>query len=422
VSLVSQQDISAFKEALDILRKRPQTYQDCVSWAREQFEKYFNHDVRQLVHVYPLDAKTKDGNLFWSLPKRPPSPLDFDGNNPLHTQCVSSLACLLANVFKIKIPAENPRSEKFRLEVGEMAKSVKVKEFVPDQSAAKQIQASVEKEDKDGEEEKEEEAKQDSVDDTQAMKKEFLEILKTIPKKEGESYEKAFIQAEEFEKDDDANFHIDFIYAMANCRSSCYKLDPMDWIQVKLKAGRIVPAMATTTASIAGLQALELVKILKGAKKVDQRNSFLNLAVPIMQASEPGDLQKIQLTEKISATLWDSWEIEGREGFKKDGKLRTLKDLIAQVETKYEGLKVKDVLKGNTPLYFHAIMNAPGKEKDRERVLGSSLLDLLEMEEGDLEKNKEGVNYVDITMTCSLTSDEKGDILEGVPPVRVLFS
>jgi hypothetical protein len=54
---------------------------------------------------------------------------------------------------------------------------------------------------------------------------------------------------------------------MGNCRAACYKLDAMDWIQVKLKAGRIVPAMATTTASIAGLQTLELVKLLRNCKK-----------------------------------------------------------------------------------------------------------------------------------------------------------
>lgn len=69
---------------------------------------------------------------------------------------------------------------------------------------------------------------------------------------------------------------------MANCRANNYKLDPMDWITVKLKAGRIVPALATTTACIAGLQTLELVKLLKGCKKTDHRNVFLNLAVPIM--------------------------------------------------------------------------------------------------------------------------------------------
>jgi len=86
---------------------------------------------------------------------------------------------------------------------------------------------------------------------------------------------------------------------MGNCRSVNYKLDPMDWITVKLKAGRIVPALATTTAAVAGLQTLELVKLIRGCKKTDHRNVFLNLAVPIMQASEPGDVAKTNLTEDI---------------------------------------------------------------------------------------------------------------------------
>ena len=34
------------------------------------------------------------------------------------------------------------------------------------------------------------------------------------------------------------------------------------------KAGRIVPALATTTASVAGLQTLELVKVLANSKKL----------------------------------------------------------------------------------------------------------------------------------------------------------
>lgn len=74
------------------------------------------------------------------------------------------------------------------------------------------------------------------------------------------------VKAEEFEKDDDSNFHIDFMYALGNLRAANYKLDPMEWIQVKLKAGRIVPALATTTAAVAGLQTLEMLKILKDMK------------------------------------------------------------------------------------------------------------------------------------------------------------
>ena len=61
------------------------------------------------------------------------------------------------------------------------------------------------------------------------------------------------INVEEFEKDNDHNFHIDFIAASANCRAVNYKLLPMDWMDVKLKAGRIIPALATTTAAVAGL-------------------------------------------------------------------------------------------------------------------------------------------------------------------------
>lgn len=64
-----------------MLKKRPQTWMDCIEFARMKFEKLFNHDVRQLLHVYPLDSKTKEGTNFWTLPKRPPTPIEFDMNN-----------------------------------------------------------------------------------------------------------------------------------------------------------------------------------------------------------------------------------------------------------------------------------------------------------------------------------------------------
>jgi len=56
----------------------------------------------------------------------------------------------------------------------------------------------------------------------------------------------------------------------------------MDWLQVKIKAGRIVPALATTTATVAGLQTIELIKILKNEKLSNMKNAFLNLAVPLL--------------------------------------------------------------------------------------------------------------------------------------------
>lgn len=282
------------------------------------------------------------------------------------------MACLRATIFKIKIPSDKPRTDEFRKQLAEQAAKVAVPAFKADEAAAKEIQANVDKgdeKDKEKEEKKDEEKKEAedvepevSLDEVEQLKKKYAEIYEQVGKKDKDKkYEDTVIAGEEFEKDEDSNFHIDFMAAMGNCRALNYKLEPMDWIQVKLKAGRIVPAMATTTAAIAGLQALELIKVVKGCKKVDYRNAFLNLAAPFYQASEPGDLAKTKLVEGVEVTLWDTWTV--------DGKGLSLKQVMEAVETKYKGLEVRDVMCGNKPLFFSAIMNAAGKEKERESVL-----------------------------------------------------
>jgi hypothetical protein len=91
------------------------------------------------------------------------------------------------------------------------------------------------------------------------------------------------IVAEEFEKDNDSNGHIDLIYSMANLRSRNYSLTPYTWIQTKLKAGRIMPALATTTTVISAFQSIQLIQVIRRSKLV--RNTFVNLAVPIIQIS-----------------------------------------------------------------------------------------------------------------------------------------
>jgi len=374
---------------------------DCVEFARNKFEKLFNHAMKQLIYTYPLDKKNEDGNLFWSLPKRPPRPVDFDKDNMLHCSFICALACLRANIFHVEIPHKNPRSDEFKKLVGNQASAFKPPEFVPNDEKAKEIEDSVKKEaskkeaqqeeEKKEEETKEEETVQD-LDDVEKLKEEFLnnyEMLKKV--KQGKTFEQALVKPEDFEKDNDANFHIDFIYSSGNIRASCYKLDPMDWITVKLKAGRIVPALATTTAAIAGLQALELVKVVKGVKKDSYRNVFLNLAVPMMQATEPGDIIKSKLMEGLEVSIWDRWDV-------KNAKQMTLEGLIAHVEETYKGLEVRDVMLGSQPIYFHAIMNAPGKENDKKKTLNTSIRKLTECDSEDL--------YVDLAITCVRKGDE----------------
>ena len=112
-----------------------------------------------------------------------------------------------------------------------------------------------------------------------------------------------------------------------------------------------------------------------------------------MQASEPADVAKVKLLENLEATLWDRWEVKGKE-------LR-VKDVIKEIEEKYVGLEVRDVFRGNSAVYLKAM----GKEKDLDKKVE-------EITEGD-EK------YVELTITCVKKGDDK--IISGVPPVRVYF-
>jgi ubiquitin-activating enzyme E1 len=91
----------------------------------------------------------------------------------------------------------------------------------------------------------------------------------------------------EFEKDDDKNGHIDFMAAVANLRARNYKIPEAPRHEIKIIAGKIIPAIATTTAMIVGACGIELYKYVLGKEVGKTRNSFMNLALPLWVFSEP---------------------------------------------------------------------------------------------------------------------------------------
>lgn len=64
-------------------------------------------------------------------------------------------------------------------------------------------------------------------------------------------------------QDNDLNGHVDFVTAASNLRALIYGIPTADRLSTKRIAGKIVPAIATTTAVVAGLACVELLKVCR---------------------------------------------------------------------------------------------------------------------------------------------------------------
>ena len=277
-------------------------------------------------------------------------------------------------------------------------KDVVVTEFVPDEDQANEIAKEVDQQNKEGDKEQEpepEEIKAEDIDiDTLLQSKDELVSKHKI--------EGTWLHVEEYEKDDDTNFHTDFIASAGNLRAIGYKLKPMDWLEVKLKAGRIVPALATTTACCAGLQSLELIKVMALDNVEKFRSTFLNLSIPMVQASEPGAPTKVDLTPDLEVdSCWERWDIDKGENV-------TLREVIAEMR----GLEVQGVMTAKWNEVIYMTIDGQKSTSEEEQVLNSTVRELT---------NSEGEDYVDLQVTCYDPISEERKLLQGVPPVRVIF-
>uniref|UniRef100_A0AAZ3SX91 Ubiquitin-activating enzyme E1 C-terminal domain-containing protein n=1 Tax=Oncorhynchus tshawytscha TaxID=74940 RepID=A0AAZ3SX91_ONCTS len=98
-----------------------------------------------------------------------------------------------------------------------------------------------------------------------------------------------------FEKDDDLNGHMDFVASASSLRARMYSIEVADRLKTKRIAGKIIPAIATATAAVAGLVSLELVKVVGGYGFESFNNCFFNLAIPVMVLTEAAPVKRTQI-------------------------------------------------------------------------------------------------------------------------------
>jgi ubiquitin-activating enzyme E1 len=198
----------------------------------------------------------------------------------------------------------------------------------------------------------------------------------------------------DFEKDDD--LHITLVAACSNLRARNYRIEEADKHKSKGIAGKIIPAIATTTALVTGLVCLELYKLLAGRPLEAFRNAFANLALPLFALSEPMPCRRNVLRIPAGAafrpppapgaaaagagagaassalvpaadgsgdsewhwSLWDRLEVEGP---------LTLKQFADHVKASL-GAEVNMISSGSALLYSRAMPNAKKAERAHKHM------------------------------------------------------
>jgi ubiquitin-activating enzyme E1 len=89
-----------------LVKDRPVSYDDCIRWARLNFEEEYNNKIQQMLYNFPADSVTKEGMPFWSGTKRAPTPLLFDVSDPLHLDYIISSANLRAFNYALPVSTD----------------------------------------------------------------------------------------------------------------------------------------------------------------------------------------------------------------------------------------------------------------------------------------------------------------------------
>lgn len=243
----------------------------CAQLAFDIFHFLYRDRILDLQAAFPADARIVDKNgvdrgPFWNEKKRYPTPAIFNPDDESHWNFMLSSTCL----FAVSLGVLPPKKEGDDEWLAGFRSKEWIVNIVSGLDAPMYIQAPVNTEGMDN----------DTLQKVgSATKAEIVTDLLRDLRETAANVSLPVVEAADFEKDDDLNFHIAFITAAANLRCDNYSIKRTDFQSCKVIAGKIIAAIATTTAAVCGLVLLELFKLVQNKNTESYMNRQIGLAV-----------------------------------------------------------------------------------------------------------------------------------------------
>ncbi|XP_952025.1 ubiquitin-activating enzyme E1, putative [Theileria annulata] len=346
----------------------------------ELYNLHFVNNIQQLLNSFPKDHVLSDGQKFWSPPKRPPTPLTFDLSDKIVQLFILSTTKIFASMMNLDLDVVESDILSLR--------GLRLPEFQPRVLKLSQDKLNVE-------------VQSDTSADSNPLLNEITNSNRTL-------------NAVEFEKDDESNYHIEFIWSASVLRCRNYAIKECNKMKAKLISGKIIPAIATTTAMIGGLVTIEFLKALcyRSLKISHFRNAFACLATPIWLQSEP--LPPIPTKDKDydpvtcgpvralppNFTVWNKLIVLIPNG--------TVKQLIDWIRSKFN-IEVIILSAGNLCIYNSFL------PQHRNERLNAVITELVER----LGKKKIGVRCSHLVIDASCTDSDDVDVV--IPTIKFQF-
>ena len=309
-NIQAREDVDKF-----LIQNKIKKFNDCVHEAIKLFYTNYKNQIVQLLTTFPPDSKTEGDKLFWSNGKRMPTPYDLDLNNEHHLDFIEATSRLFArcyNILEIDIT---------RKDIKELASNYHYdNNFSPDNNL--------------------------KIAKTDDELKEKTTNMQEIVLPSNKTYQNLQFNPQEFEKDDETNWHIAWITAASNLRALNYGIPSITKLETKGIAGRIIPAIATTTSVVSGLIIIEMIKYMLAKNNLienkieNYRSTFVNLADTTLVYSEPLSTKQLEIGG-VKFSNWENFE------YTKDS---TLKDFKLYFENKFK-TTIDTIMFGVATLY-----------------------------------------------------------------------